>query len=412
MQHHVVVSVGGCGNAIGNTLWRTMSDEHGLSEDGTQGDPSSPSFVAFAREVGDRRFAPRAIIVDTEPGTLDVIRASPIGSMFRPENFVLGNEDAGGNFARGMYGSGPALLEPFEDVLRHELQASEGPVNVILILSAGGGTGSGVGVLFARRIRELYPDGCITCFVVLSSPDETKVAAAPYNHVLCLAGLHAHADLVVLLDNEALATVAPLGTQEFDYAALNFQAARALSLLTGPLRLPCRADLSLPELADTLCPHPWAKFVGLGVDNFTPPGTEPCASDDPIWELSRAQRQISGYAPDDGAMLGCAWVAPWKHSIRGEVVHARFTFPSWAPPHVLIAATKRSDPGTLLVANHTGLGTVLRRELAYFDRLYDRQRYVEQFVGAGLDPAELGRARETILDLTQRYADAYGAGQP
>ena len=32
---------------------------------------------------------PRAALVDLEPGSLDVIKASPIGTMFKPDNFVL-----------------------------------------------------------------------------------------------------------------------------------------------------------------------------------------------------------------------------------------------------------------------------------------------------------------------------------
>ena len=37
-------------------------------------------------ESGENRYVPRACLVDLEPGTLDVIKANPIGKTFRPDN--------------------------------------------------------------------------------------------------------------------------------------------------------------------------------------------------------------------------------------------------------------------------------------------------------------------------------------
>ena len=33
---------------------------------------------------------PRAVLVDLEPGTMDSVRSSPLGKIFRPDNFVYG----------------------------------------------------------------------------------------------------------------------------------------------------------------------------------------------------------------------------------------------------------------------------------------------------------------------------------
>jgi hypothetical protein len=39
----------------------------------------------------EKRYVPRAILVDLEPGTMDSVRAGPFGQLFRPDNFIYGN---------------------------------------------------------------------------------------------------------------------------------------------------------------------------------------------------------------------------------------------------------------------------------------------------------------------------------
>ena len=41
------------------------------------------------------RYVPRAVVVDLEPGVIDVIKASKYGGAFRPDNFVHGQNGAG-----------------------------------------------------------------------------------------------------------------------------------------------------------------------------------------------------------------------------------------------------------------------------------------------------------------------------
>jgi tubulin beta len=48
------------------------------------------------------KYVPRAILCDLERGTIDCIRASCYGQMFRPDNFVFGTSGAGNNWAKGV----------------------------------------------------------------------------------------------------------------------------------------------------------------------------------------------------------------------------------------------------------------------------------------------------------------------
>lgn len=36
------------------------------------------------------KYVPRAVLVDLEPGTMDSVKASQFGQLFRPDNFVFG----------------------------------------------------------------------------------------------------------------------------------------------------------------------------------------------------------------------------------------------------------------------------------------------------------------------------------
>jgi len=63
------------------------------------------------------RYVPRAVLLDLEPGTMDAIRAGPIGEIFRPDNFVFGQSGAGNNRAKGHYTEGAELIDSVMDVV-------------------------------------------------------------------------------------------------------------------------------------------------------------------------------------------------------------------------------------------------------------------------------------------------------
>lgn len=64
------------------------------------------------------KYVPRAVLVDLEPGTMDTVRSCPIGQMFRPDNFIVGQSGSANNWAKGYYTEGAELLESVMDVIR------------------------------------------------------------------------------------------------------------------------------------------------------------------------------------------------------------------------------------------------------------------------------------------------------
>ena len=100
------VQVGQCGNQIGNSFWSTMAKEHHLASDGkfegkiddNDEQQRLDKIDVYYQEASTYRYVPRACLVDLEPGTIDVIKSSSIGSAFKPDNMCFGASGAGNNW--------------------------------------------------------------------------------------------------------------------------------------------------------------------------------------------------------------------------------------------------------------------------------------------------------------------------
>lgn len=77
--------------------------------------------AAFSSSVSGK-YVPRAILVDLEPGTMEAVRSSTYGKLFRPDNFVFGQSGAGNNWAKGHYTEGAELVDSVLDVVRKECE--------------------------------------------------------------------------------------------------------------------------------------------------------------------------------------------------------------------------------------------------------------------------------------------------
>ena len=134
-----------------------MSSEHGINGEGTyegDNDLQLARVNVYYSEAQGGRYVPRAVLTDLEPGTMDTIRASTIGKLFRPDNFVFGQSGAGNNWAKGHYTEGAELIDSVLDVVRKEAESCDCMQGFQLTHSMGGGTGAGMGTLLISKIRE------------------------------------------------------------------------------------------------------------------------------------------------------------------------------------------------------------------------------------------------------------------
>jgi hypothetical protein len=153
-------------------------------------------------QASDRKYVPRAVLVDLEPGTMDAVRAGPFGQLFRPDNFVFGHSGAGNNWAKGHYTEGAELVDQVVDVVRREAEACDCLQGFQITHSLGGGTGAGMGTLLISKIREEFPDRMMATFSVVPSPKVSDTVVEPYNATLSVHQLVEHSDETFCIDNE------------------------------------------------------------------------------------------------------------------------------------------------------------------------------------------------------------------
>merc|ERR1711988_1688082 len=100
--------------------------EHELEGDGRPSaafdDTAADKIDVYFKAAGSGKYVPRAALVDLEPGTLDVVKASAVGTLFKPDNFVFGSSGAGNNWAKGHYTEGAELIDEALDVVRKEVE--------------------------------------------------------------------------------------------------------------------------------------------------------------------------------------------------------------------------------------------------------------------------------------------------
>ena len=71
------------------TIRETVSDEHGIQADGSfrgTSDTQLERINVYFNEAAAGKYVPRAVLIDLEPGTMDTIKSSPMGPLFRPDN--------------------------------------------------------------------------------------------------------------------------------------------------------------------------------------------------------------------------------------------------------------------------------------------------------------------------------------
>merc|ERR1711990_1016168 len=200
--------------------------------------------------------------VDLEPGTVDVIKASPVGTLFKPDNFVFGASGAGNNWAKGHYTEGAELIEEALDVVRKEVENCDCPQGFQICHSLGGGTGSGMGTLVLLKLRDAYPDRILTTFSVYPSPKVSDTVVEPYNAVLSSHQLLENSDETFIIDNEALYNIAHnvLKMDAPNYANLNYLVSCVMAGVTASLRFPCKLNGDLRKLGVNLVPFPRLHF--------------------------------------------------------------------------------------------------------------------------------------------------------
>jgi len=422
------IQVGQCGNQIGNRFWQTVIGEHNLDGSGNYTGKDAAQDLdkvnVYMRQTGER-YVPRACLVDLEPGTVDVIKASPVGTLFKPDNFVFGASGAGNNWAKGHYTEGAELIEEALDVVRKEVENCDCPQGFQICHSLGGGTGSGMGTLLLLKLRDAYPDRILATFSVYPSPKVSDTVVEPYNAVLSSHQLLENSDETFVIDNEALYNISHnvLKQNAPTYADLNYLISCVMAGVTASLRFPGMLNGDLRKLGVNLVPFPRLHFFLISQG--------PLASkDNQGYQLVNVQELtnqcysprnfFSNVKPDDGKYMTASLIfrGPMSSQEVDEVIEKRQSdnsddFVEWIPNNMKTSIVKVPPQdyasSCTFVANTTALKGIFQRLATQFGAMYKRKAFLHWYKGEGMDEMEFQEADKNVRDLITEYQDKQDA---
>ncbi|XP_041375430.1 tubulin beta chain-like isoform X2 [Gigantopelta aegis] len=380
--------------------------------------------VYYTEAMGGR-FVPRTILVDLEPSSMDAIRSSPYGQLFRPESFIFGKSSAGNNFAKGHYTDGAELMESVLDVTRKEAEGCDCLQGFQITHSIGGGTGSGMGCLLMNKLREEYPDRIINSFSVIPSPKVSDTVVEPYNATLSINQLIENSDETNCIDNEALYDICfrTLKLSAPTYGDLNHLVSVTMSGITTCFRFPGQLNADLRKLAVNMVPFPRLHFFMPGFAPLTSRGSQQYRAitiPDITQQLFDAKNMMAACDPRHGRYLTCAVIFRGRVSMK-EVDEQMLNiqnknsayFVEWIPNNVKTAVCDIPPRGLKIcgtfLGNSTAIQELFRRISEQFTSMFRRKAFLHWYTGEGMDEMEFSEAESNMNDLVseyQQYQDA------
>merc|ERR1712216_642750 len=136
-------------------------------------------------------------------------------------------------------------------------------------LATGGGTGSGLGSLLLERLSVDYAKNSKLCFTVYPSPQISTAVVEPYNSVLTTHSMLEHAEVVNVLDNEAIYGICKnnLDVARPTYSNLNRLICQVISSMTASVRFSGQLNVDMNEFQTNLVPYPRIHFM---LSSFAP----------------------------------------------------------------------------------------------------------------------------------------------
>ena len=422
MREIVHIQAGQCGNQIGTTFWEIISGEHGICETGEiygSSDLQLERINVYFNEASRGRYLPRAILVDLDPGTIDSVRAKPLGHLFQPQNFISGQGSAGDNWAKGYYNEGSELIESVMDAVRKEVEGCDCLQGFQLTHSLGGGTGSGMGTLLISKIKQEYSDKIVATFSVFPSPKVSDIVVEPYNSTLSANQLIENADEIHVLDNEALYNICSrtLKLTYPTYGDLNHLISTAISGVTCCLRFPGQLNSDLRKLAMNLVPFPRQHFFMIGITPLTSRRAQEYRAltvPELTQQMFDSKNMMCASDPRHGRMLTATALFRGPMSNLEVDQQIRFAqnkgssyFVEWIPNNfkgsVCPIPIKRTKMSATFLGNSTAISEVFERIAEQFTCMFRRKAFLHWYTDEGMDEMEFIEAECNVNDLISEY---------
>ncbi|CAO3680010.1 unnamed protein product [Umbelopsis ramanniana] len=423
MREIIHLQVGQCGNQIGSKFWETISQEHGIDENGVHvgNNPEELARIdVYYNEGQSGNYVPRAVLVDLEPQTMNAIRSSKLGHLFHPDSFINANSGAGNSWAKGFYTEGAELIEPILDVVRKQAESADCLQGFQLVHSLGGGTGSGLGSLLLSKIREEYPDRMLSTYSVFPSAKLSDTVVEPYNETLTVHQLVENCDATFCFDNEALYSICQntLKIKTPSYNDLNKLIATVMSGVSTSLRFPGQLNADLRKLCVNMVPFPRLHFFMVGVAPLVALASSKYSGQsvrDLTAQMFDKRNMMILCDSLDGRYLTAATIFRGSNISSKEVettmqqVQQKNSswFVEWIPNGVKTSLCDVPPVGTdqsaTFIGNSTAIQSLFKRANQKFTPMFRRKAYLHWYTDEGMDEMEFTEAESNMQDLIAEY---------
>ncbi|XP_018579900.1 tubulin beta chain-like [Anoplophora glabripennis] len=422
MREIVHIQVGQAGNNIGSKFWEVISDEHGIDPTGSfhgDSDLQLERINVYYNEATGNRFVPRAVCVDLEHSTMDTLRSGPFGRLFRPDNFIFGEQGAGNNYAKGRYTEGAELADVVLDTVRREAEGCDLLQGFQVVHSIGGGTGSGMACLLLEKIREEYPDRIISTFTVIPSPKVSDTVVEPYNATMAIASLIESSDETYIIDNEALHDICyrTLKLASPSYGDLNHLISAVMAGVTTCIRFPGQLNADLRKILVNMVPFPRLHFFIPGFAPLTSRGDRIYRNytvPELVQQLFDAKNLMAACDPRRGKYLTVASIFRGRMSTREvdeQMVNVQDKnssyFVEWIPNNVKTAVCDIPPRGLKMCAtfigNNTAIQELFKRIGEAFSAMFRRKAFLHWYTGEGMEEQEFREGESNMIDLISEY---------
>jgi len=422
MREIIHLQVGQCGNQIGSRFWSVISDEHGIDPNGAyvgDNELQLERINVYYNEANGKKYVPRAVLVDLEPGTMDAIKNSANGELFRPDSFVYGQVGAGNNWAKGHYTEGAELIDSVLEVVRKEAEGCDCLQGFQICHSLGGGTGSGMGTLLLSKVREEFPDRMMCTYSVVPSPKVSDTVVEPYNATLSVHQLVENADEVCVIDNEALYDICfrTLKLTSPSYGDLNHLVSSVMSGITCCLRFPGQLNSDLRKLAVNLIPFPRLHFFLVGIAPLTSAQSSNFRAvtvPELTQQMFDTKNMMAACDPRHGRYLTASAMFRGKISTKEideqmqNIKNKNSTlFVEWIPHNIKSSVCdippKGQKMAVTFVGNSTSIQELFKRVNDQFTAMFRRKAFLHWYTGEGMDEMEFTEAESNMHDLISEY---------
>lgn len=412
MREIITFQIGQCGNQIGSSFWKKLSNLH----------PKSPPNQFFY--ISDTNIPiPRAILLDLEPRVIQTI--SQDNSIFyNTENIFVSNEGggAGNNWANGYLFAQNNKNQIFEMVQR-EAENSDFLEAFQILHSIGGGTGSGMGSSIIENLKDDFPKKIISSVAVFPNNEEiSEVVVQPYNSILTLKRLSNFCDSIFVMDNNALGRISSenLRIKHPSYETINSLISTVLCASSVSLRNQTYMYSDLKSIFSTIIPIKNMNFI---LPSYSPFLESNFSRKSTISDLLRrlitnkskmcnteTRFIISGLTFFINTCENVSDILDIQRNLIRIQDKQEINFVPWMPPSFHSCICKEpfmnNSLAGLSLINSTGIAILLRKICDQFDKLKSKNAFTEMYRKYLNGLEEFESARNVVENVIKEYENA------